>query len=384
MHPVITLNSDLEAFCRRLAHDPCVMIDTEFMREKTYYPELCLIQVAGVSEAAAIDPMATGIDLAPLYALLANPEVLKVFHACRQDMEIFYHEMKAVPSPIFDTQIAAMVCGYGESVGYESLVNKVLGLPVDKSSRFTDWSKRPLSDKQLDYAMNDVLHLRDIYHALAKQLQKTGRAHWIEEEMAPLLDPATYDMNPDDAWRKIRLRNTSPRYLAMLRAAAKWRELVARERNVPRGRIMKDETLAEVAQSKPKDFTALQSIRGFYPTMSAPQYESLFAALQEAESLPSGDLPRLPPRVMIDASSEALVDMLRLLLKGCAAEHHIVPRLLADKDELDMMALGTRENIHALQGWRYEIFGKQALRLLEGKIALKANDKNGITFIDIG
>jgi ribonuclease D len=309
--------------------------------------------------------------------------VLKVFHACRQDMEIFHQKMATLPSPIFDTQVAAMVLGYGESIGYEGLVNKVLGKSLDKSSRFTDWSKRPLSDKQIDYAMGDVLHLRDIYRALKEKLDASGRAPWIAEEMEPLLEPRTYDVDPDEVWQRIRFRNTSPKYLAMLKAAARWRELTARGRNVPRGRIMKDETLAEVAHAKPANFADLQAIRGFYPTMNGAHYEPLFEALREVASLPSSEYPRLPDRPFFPPESEALADMLRLLLKACAAKERIVPRLIADKDDLEALAMGKRDHIHALDGWRMEIFGRSALQLLDGKIALKADSKNGITFIDI-
>jgi len=383
MHPIITDTATLSALCERLAHEPFVTIDTEFMREKTYYPELCLVQIAGANEAAAIDPLVADFDLSPLYALLANEKVLKVFHACRQDMEIFYQRMNKVPAPLFDTQVAAMVLGYGESVSYESLVNKVLGLPLDKSSRFTDWSKRPLTDKQIEYAMGDVVHLHNIYQVLRDRLEETKRMEWIKEEEEPLLDPRTYDVDPNEVWKKIRLRNTSPRYLAFIQAAAKWRELTARARNVPRGRIMKDETLAEVAQSKPEDFATLQAIRGFYPTMSATNYEPLFETLRAARDLPQAQCPRLPDRPAFLPEAEALADMLRLLLKACAASLRIVPRLIADKDDLEALAMGKRDHIHALTGWRYEIFGIRALQLLDGKIALKADGKNGITFVDI-
>jgi len=383
MHPIITDTATLAACCERLAHETFITVDTEFMREKTYYPLLCLVQLAGEGEAVAIDPLAAGIDLTPLYTLLANPAVLKVFHACRQDMEIFYQGMNALPAPLFDTQVAAMVCGYGESIGYEALVNRVLGLPVDKSSRFTDWSKRPLSDKQIEYAIGDVLHLRGIYRALQKRLDESGRTGWIEEEMLPLLDPRTYVTDPDEAWKKFRLRNSSPRFLAMLQAAARWRELTARARNVPRGRIMKDETLAEVAHLKSPDFAALQGIRGFYPTMHAAHYEPLFDALREAAALPSSECPRLPAREVMPEGCEAVADLLRLLLKACAAKQHVVPRLIADKDDLDALAMGKREHVHALTGWRYDMFGQYALRLLAGGTALKVDGSNGITFVDL-
>jgi ribonuclease D len=379
----ITDTASLQTLCDQLAHDTFVTVDTEFMREKTYYPILCLIQIAGETVSAAIDPLAPGIDLAPLYTLMANPKVMKVFHACRQDIEIFYHGMQAMPAPLFDTQVAAMVCGFGESVGYEALVSKLLGKSVDKSSRFTDWAKRPLSEKQLVYAMDDVLHLRDIYLKMIERLERSGRLEWIKEEMEPISDPAVYDTNPDDAWHKIRLRHTSARYLARLQAAARWRELLARARNVPRGRIMKDETLAEIAHAKPEDYAALQAIRGFYPTMSASQYDGLFVELKAAETLPAEQCPRIAARPQMPQGSEAIVDLLRLLLRAQANAHQVVARLIADKDELEALACGQRENIHALTGWRGEIFGKHALRLLTGNVALKADGKNGIAFIDI-
>ncbi|HEU5046720.1 MAG TPA: ribonuclease D [Rickettsiales bacterium] len=381
---VITDTAALEAFCTSLAHETFITVDTEFMREKTYYPQLCLVQVSGETNAAAIDPLAPGIDLKPLFDLLANPAVLKVFHACRQDMEIFYHASGGViPAPMFDTQIAAMVCGYGESVSYETLVNKILRAPLDKSSRFTDWSRRPLTDKQLVYALDDVLHLRKIYLELSQRLADMGRKEWIAEEMQPLLDPLTYDNDPNEAWKKIRVRNASPRYLAALQATACWRELLARERNVPRSRIMKDETLAEVAHSRPEDFAALQAIRGFHPTMSAVNYEPLFALWKEVEAMPPSSYPRMPAKPQMTGNSDVLADLLRMLLKNCAYQHQVVPRLIADKDDLDMLAMGKRDGVKTLQGWRYELFGAQALKLLEGKIALKADGENGVAFVEI-
>jgi ribonuclease D len=298
-------------------------------------------------------------------------------------MEIFYQSMKSLPAPIFDSQVAAMVLGYGESIGYEGLVNKVVGKPLDKSSRFTDWAHRPLSQKQIDYAMGDVIHLREIYRVFEKKLAEARRIHWIAEEMAPLLEPSTYEVNPDEAWRRIRMRNTSPKYLAYLQAAARWRELTARGRNIPRGRVMKDETLAEVAHAKPDNFAGLQAIRGFYPTMNGAHYEPLFNALREVQSLSPTQYPRLPEREPFAPESEALADLLRLLLKACAAKERVVPRLIADKDDLEALAQGKRDGIHALTGWRFEIFGNRALKTLEGKIALKADGKNGIAFIEV-
>lgn len=380
---LITDTSSLETLCAALADEKFITVDTEFMREKTYYPQICLIQVAGENVSAAIDPLAPNIDLTALYKLLADTSILKVFHACRQDMEIFYHSTGSILSPIFDTQVAAMVCGYGESVSYETLVNKTLGIAVDKSSRFTDWSRRPLSEKQLVYAMDDVLHLRKVYVSLAQRISETGRADWITDEMQPLLEVRTYDNDPNESWKKLRLRNSSPRYLAILRAAACWRDLTARERNVPRSRIMKDETLTEVAQANPVDFAELQAIRGFHPAMSAANYAPLFNMLKEASSLPASEYPHLPARTQLPGNSESLVDILRMLLKSCAYKNQIVPRLIADKDELEMLATGKMDGLKVLQGWRHEIFGTQALKLLEGQIALKADKNNGVMFIEL-
>lgn len=379
---LITDTASLNDFAASISTEKYITVDTEFMREKTYYPQLCLIQVAGEKTSAAIDALSPALDLSEFYKLLANTALLKVFHACRQDMEIFYHHMGTVPAPIFDTQVAAMVCGFGESVSYETLISKTLGIAVDKSMRFTDWSRRPLTDKQLVYAMDDVLHLREAYAIMEKRLSETGRTDWIQDEIGTLLAPETYAMDPDDAWKRLRLRNTKPHYLSMVQAVARWRELMARERNIPRGRIMKDETVVEVAGTKPKDFPALQAIRGFYPSMQAAQYESLFAAIKETESLPASSYPHVPAKPILPSGSESLVDLLRLLLKHCAYANQTVPRLIADKDDLELLAIGKRADIRALQGWRYEIFGQKALKLLEGKVSIKADGNNGISFIE--
>ncbi len=383
MNNVITSTTELEKFCTSLAYEKFVTVDTEFMREKTYYPLLCLIQIAGEKHSAIIDPLAPGIDLKSLNVLFSNPAVLKVFHACRQDIEIFYQAFGTIPAPVFDTQVAAMVCGYGEAASYESLTNKILGIAVDKSSRFTDWSRRPLSEKQLSYAINDVLHLREIYEALEKNLARSGRREWINEEMQALLDQNAYNVDPNDVWKRLRFRNMSPRYLASLQAVARWRELTARERNVPRGRIMKDETLTEVANAKPADFSELQAIRGFHPTMSATNYEPLFTMLKEVDLLPPSSYPHLPVKPQISTESESIADLLRLLLKNCAGKNQIVPRLIADKDDLELMACGKRDHIKALHGWRHEVFGAQAAKLLDGKIAIKTDGHNGIKFIEM-
>ena len=381
MVTIINDTEQLALFCNSLIKEAFITIDTEFMRERTYYPELCLIQVAGSEVAMVIDPLAKGIDLAPLNALFANENIVKVFHACRQDMEIFYYQSGVLPKPIFDTQIAAMVCGFGESVSYENIVNRLTGIAVDKSSRFTDWSKRPLTDKQLVYALDDVIHLRTVYIELTKLLAENNRAHWIESEMHFLSDTATYAINPDEVWRKLRFRNTTPRYLGVLRAVARWRELAARAKNVPRSRIMKDETLTEVANACPQDYAELQAIRGFSASMKTEHYLSLFDAIKEAQKLLSSDYPRLPPRPQYAYDIEPLVDLLKLLLKKCASDNNIVPRLLADKEELEQLASGKYANLPCLSGWRNEIFGYKAMNLLQGKVAIKADGEGSITFI---
>ena len=382
MHKLIQNNEELAEFCGYLKEERFITIDTEFIREKTYYPQLCLIQIAGTTKAAAIDPLAEGIDLAPIYEILQNENIIKVFHACRQDIEIFYQKTGLIPTPIFDSQVAAMVCGHGESISYENLVGKILNQSIDKSSRFTDWAKRPLSEKQLNYAMDDVLFLRDIFLYLEKQLQESGRIEWISDEMRPLLQPQTYESDPNEVWRKVRVRSYSPRYLAAVRAVSYWREITAKERNIPRSRVMKDETIVEVAYAKPKDFSELQAIRGFHPSLQAPHYDSLFTILQNLETLDASEYPKMPNRPQIVAN-EALMDLLRILLKACSIKNQIVPRIIAEKEDLEALALGKREDMQVLTGWRYDIFGKKAIDLLDGKIAVKSDGNNGIEFIDL-
>ncbi|MEI6729882.1 MAG: HRDC domain-containing protein, partial [Pseudomonadota bacterium] len=281
--------------------------------------------------------------------------------------------------PVFDTQVAAQVCGFGESVSYENIVGKILSLPVDKSSRFTDWSLRPLSEKQINYAMDDVIHLRKVYVALLEKMQRDGRGEWIEDEMQALLAISNYESDPNEVWKKLRLRNSSPRYLAAVRAVACWRELTAKERNLPRSRIMKDETVPEVANILPRDFASLQAIRGFYPTMSATHYQALFTIIEGLDLLTPADYPRLADKPS-NQPSEAVSDLLKMLLKSCAAENQIVPRLLADKNDIDNLASGQYDDVKTLNGWRYEIFGKKALDLLAGKIAIKCDGKNNVVF----
>lgn len=382
MHKIIQTNEELVEFCSYLKEERFVTIDTEFIREKTYYPQLCLIQIAGTTKAAAIDPLVEDLDLSPLYELLQNEAIIKVFHACRQDIEIFYQRTGLIPTPIFDTQVAAMACGHGESISYENLVGKILNQSLDKSSRFTDWAKRPLSEKQLNYAMDDVLFLRDIYLYLEKQLQESGRAEWINDEMQPLLQASTYESDPKEVWRKVRVRSYAPKYLAAVQAVAYWREITAKERNIPRSRVMKDETIVEVSYVRPKDFSELQAIRGFHPAMSATNYDALFIILKNLEELPASEYPKMPARPTV-TPNEALMDLLKILLKHCAIRNQIVPRIIAEKEELEAIALGKREDLTILTGWRYELFGKKAVQLLEGKISVKSDGENGVEFIEL-
>lgn len=378
---IITKTSELEALCKKLSGAPYIALDTEFIREKTYYPRLCLIQVAGPDDVAAIDPLAKGIKLTPFYELLADANVLKVLHASRQDIEIFYHMAGFIPMPIFDTQIAAMVCGYGESVGYEPLVSKVTGTSLDKSQRFTDWSQRPLSEKQISYALADVIHLRPVYEKLVAQIESAGRMHWIREEMHEITKPSLYETNPDEVWHKLRFRNRTPKYLALLRAVAKWRELEARKQDVPRARIIKDETLLEVASAAPVTAEEIKKIRGFGNHLKAAQITSLLTTIEQAKALPSADHPRLSSRRPASETLQGVIDLLRLLLKIKCDEHGVAHRLVASSEDLEAIALGKYDDVPAMQGWRYTIFGEYAEKLVKGKLSLSVDPKTrGVRF----
>ncbi len=367
---LITDNKSLKSSCERFAHADFLTIDTEFIRERTYWPKLCLIQIASGEEAVAIDPLAGGIDLTPLFTLLSDELVLKVFHACKQDVEIFYHLTRRIPTPLFDTQVAAQVCGHGESAGYETLVNKLLDRPLDKSQRFTDWAHRPLSQKQLDYALADVTHLREIYSILQYELRQGGRTGWIEEEMSALSDPATYEPDMENLWKKIKHRLRKPRQLAILRELAKWREVEAQRRDVPRGRVIKDDTLVEIAQSTPTSESELRRIRGFGNNMPTVQISSLLDTIADAMEMPEEKFPRLPRRKPLPKEQEPVADLLRLLLKMQCNKNKVTPRLVAGKDDMEALLLaGDRADIPALKGWRREIFGQSALDLLSGKLA---------------
>ena len=367
---LITTTDELASFCKSLAGAEFVAVDTEFMRERTYWPKLCLAQVAGPDEAAAIDALAEGIDLSPLDELMGNPNILKVFHAARQDLEIFYLRMNKVPGPLFDTQVAAMVCGHGEAASYESLATKLAKARIDKSSRFTDWSRRPLSERQITYAISDVTHLRVVYEALKRQLEKTGRYDWITEEMAVLNDPGTYRADPEQAWRRLKPRGASPRLLGTLKEVAAWRERTAQRIDIPRQRLLRDEQLLEIASHSPKTVEELALTRGLGRGFAEGwQGREILDAIEKARKLPDAQLPTRdrPPEQL--RAPGAVVDMLRTLLRLKAEQAGVAARLVASADEIDRLAAGKRD-VHVLHGWRNEIFGKDALALIEGRVAL--------------
>jgi len=370
---LISDSEALAAFVGRQAGSEFVTIDTEFMRDRTFWPVLCLVQVAGPEEAAAIDALAPGIDLAPLYALLADPAILKVFHAARQDIEIFFHRTGRIPAPIVDTQVAAMVCGFGDAVSYETLAGKLAGARIDKSSRFTDWSHRPLTDRQLQYALSDVTHLRQTYEKLRRRIEKSGRADWVKEEMAVLTDPAIYRIEPREAWRRIKVRGDKPRFLAILREVAAWREDEAQRRDLPRSRIIKDESLIEIAAHAPSTVEELARSRGLGRGFAeGRQGETLLAAIKRGLQVKEADAPHPPPRTDLPPGLGPIVDLLRVLLKMRCEAHEVASKLVASADDLEQIAADDKAAVPALTGWRRELFGADALALKHGRLALTA------------
>ncbi|CAA6604203.1 Ribonuclease D [Rhodospirillaceae bacterium LM-1] len=368
---VITTTQDLQRFCSSLASAAFVTVDTEFIREKTFWPQLCLVQIAGPDEAAVIDPLAEGIDLSSLAELLVNPKVLKVFHAARQDVEIFLHLFGAVPTPLFDTQVAAMVCGFGESVGYETLAAKLAKARIDKSLRFTDWARRPLSDRQLAYALSDVTHLRVAYEKLAARLERTGRTVWVAEEMGQLADPDTYIVPPELFWPRLKPRSTNPRFLAILREVAAWREREARERDLPRGRVIRDESLVEIAAHAPKSIDELAQVRGLSRSQAEGKWgQALLAAVATAQALPDSDCPHLDPKSEPPKGIGPLVELLRVLLKTACDKEDVAQKLVASQSDLEAIAADDAADVPALHGWRFEVFGQLALELKHGRLGL--------------
>ncbi len=365
---LINNNVELAAFCKAAAQHSYITIDTEFIREKTYWPVLCLVQIAHQDDARMIDPLAKGLDLSPLFSLLANHKVVKVFHAARQDIEIFYHLSGAMPFPVFDTQIAASVCGYGESASYESLVNAIANANIDKSSRYSDWAARPLSDEQLSYALSDVTHLRVIYEKLKNQIELSGRASWIEEEFASLVNPQFYDLDPQESYRKIRAGSLKPKHLTVLRELAAWREEQARAANVPRGRIAKDEVLVELALVSPADEAALLRIRNIQAGLAKKHISSILQSIKSALAIPASEWPQIKKSRRLPEGTSTVVSMLQLLLKVQADRNGIASGIIAGKDDLENLALGLESPLN--QGWRYDVFGKSAAALMQGKLKI--------------
>lgn len=379
----ITATDELSRFCASLATAPYVTVDTEFMRETTFWPMVCLIQVAGPEEARAIDPLAEGLSLEPLFELLRNRAVLKVFHAARQDLEIFTKLMGEVPAPLFDTQVAAMVCGFGDQVSYEQLASKLAGAQIDKSSRFTDWARRPLTDKQVRYALSDVTHLRKCFDKLRARLLKSGRADWLNEEMALLADPATYEIPPENAWKRLKPRTTKPEYLAVLQAAAAWREIEARNRDIPRQRIIRDETLMEIAAHPPKVADDLERMRGLSKGFAEGKMGAgLLAAIAEKLASPRETWPVVEKEAELPRGIGPLVELLKVLLKMKCDDFDVAQKLVASSSDLDRIAADDKAVVPALQGWRREIFGNDALRLKHGELALAA-EGNRIKLVEL-
>lgn len=374
---IITQTDHLAAFCATAAKSRYVTIDTEFIRERTYYPQLCLVQVACEREAVIIDPLAEGIDLRPLHDLLNDAKVLKVFHAARQDLEIFFHMLGCIPHPIFDTQVAAMVCGFGESVSYDGLVQKLVGTQLDKTSRFTNWEHRPLTQKQLDYALADVVHLRTIFEKLEHQLEKSGRISWIEEEMAVLIDPATYDPHPENAWLRLKVRTRTPKFLAMLQAAAAWRERMAQHMDLPRQRVLKDDTVADIAASHPENLEELYRLRGMNKGLDKNKLQELVDAIQAARALPRAECPTLPEGIILPPEAGAAIELLRVLLKRQCDRELVAQKLVANRNDLEHIAIGKLVETPLAHGWRWEVFGRHAQALMRGELALALDPKEG-------
>ncbi|MFO7856945.1 MAG: ribonuclease D [Paracoccaceae bacterium] len=383
---LITDTETLAAFCARCGEHPYVTVDTEFLRERTYWPLLCLVQLAhpggeGDGSAALIDPLAEGLDLAPLFELMARPDVVKVFHAARQDIEIFWHLGKLIPAPLFDTQVAAMVCGHGDQVGYETLVRKICRQTLDKSSRFTDWAHRPLSEKQLAYALADVTHLRKIYEKLSAELARSGRGGWVAEEMAVLTSPDTYRNEPEEAWKRLKMRSSSPKFVAVAKALAEWRERRAQERDVPRSRLLKDDALLEVASNRPETLEELGRARLLQrEARKGDVAQEILAAVRRGLAAPEEETPVVVPR-SAKAASAALTDLLKVLLKQRADDLGVAPKLIASADDLTRIAADDAPDVPAMSGWRREAFGALALQLKRGQIALGV-DGAGVEIVE--
>ena len=380
---LITETAELREFCSTLAQAKFVTVDTEFMRERTYWPILCLIQLGGPDDAAAVDALAEGLDLSPVYELMRNEAVLKVFHAARQDLEIFHKNMGAMPKPVFDTQVAAMVCGFGDQAAYDTLAAKLAKAHIDKSSRFTDWSRRPLSERQLQYAIADVTHLRVVYEKLQAKLQKNNRAEWLIEEMQLLTDPGTYDTEPLESWRRLKPRNPSQKLLRVLRELAAWRESEAQRLDIPRSRVLRDESILEIAAHAPTDSEQLARTRGLSRGMvEGKQGAAILAAVQrglESKDEVESDRQNNGQRIV---APPAVTDMLKVLLKLKCDLEGVAPKLIASSREVELIAADDNADVPALQGWRREIYGADALKLKHGRLALVIRDQK-LALIDM-
>ena len=372
---LITRNEELAEACARLSGAPYIAVDTEFMREQTFWPRLCLIQIAANGNEFLIDSLAPGLDLTPFFELMVNERVLKVFHSARQDIEIVHHLARVIPHPIFDTQVAAMVCGFGEAVSYSMLVKRLLNRNLDKTSRFTDWSRRPLSERQLTYALGDVVHLRELYPKLRAQLDKSERASWLSEEMGVLTDPATYQLHPEHAWRRLKMRIKTPKALAVLMELAAWREREAQAQDVPRSRILKDEALYDIASQAPRTPEDLGSLRtlhnGFARSMRG---RAVLEAVGRGLDRDPSSIPPIERGEPMPPEAQAVVDLLRVLLKATAGQHGVAPKLIATSDELEEIARSDNTDVPVLRGWRRKLFGEDALALKRGELALVIKD----------
>ena len=375
---VIADSTSLTKFCDRLIKSSYITVDTEFMRDQTYWPRLCLVQIADEHEAAAIDTLAKGIDITPLLNLLTNTRILKIFHAARQDLEIFYRLMGRLPSPIFDTQIAAMVCGFGDSAGYDTLVRKLTDETIDKSSRFTDWALRPLSQRQINYALGDVTHLRQVYIKLNEMLGQNNRHNWMDEELSILRDTKNYTFEPEDAWRRIKYRAPKPRFLAILKEVAAWREIEAQNKDIPRNRIVRDESLVEISHHAPKTINDLSRARGLSLKKAEGSLgKALLNAVKVGLNVPSENLPEVKRDAPLPKGIGPITDLLKVLLKLKCEKHDVAQKLIATVNDMEQIAaFGQNANVPALQGWRQEVFGIDALRLRSGQLAMVIKDHN--------
>ncbi|GBE44617.1 MAG TPA: ribonuclease D [Rhizobiales bacterium] len=378
---VVTDTNELARTCSTLAKSDFVAIDTEFMRESTFWPDLCLIQMAAGEEEVIVDTISEGLDLSPFFDLMTDEKVTKVFHAARQDIEIVHHLAQVIPAPVFDTQIAAMVCGFGESVSYGMLVKKMLNREIDKSSRFTDWSRRPLTPKQLTYAIGDVTNLRDLFPMLKKQLEQNGRARWLDEEMAVLTNPATYESHPEDAWKRLKMRGRSQKALGVMMALAEWREREAQAQNVPRRRVMKDDAIYDIVAQAPTTESELANLRSVHKGFSrSAKGRGVIEAVKAGLNRDPRTLPPIKKNDPLGADALALLDLLRVLLKAAAGRHGVAPKLIATAAELEDIARDEETDLPSLKGWRRDLFGADAIALRHGRLGLTVENGRVVTF----